>query len=313
MSLGDMIRRTDSRDLIFELRPGVRGRFLGTPLKINSQGFRGRPVTERPAERALRIVGIGDSIAFGWAVSEKDTFLSYLERRFRREHPGAPPLQVINLAVPGYNTHQEVETFVTKGLSYDPDVVVVYLCGNDDQLPNFIWRRDPYTLRSSYLIDLVRERLRWAMAAPRSSNLRHTARQQSGQRGTTRSNDPDQVPSFFRHMVGMDAVVHALSRLARVAGDRGIPVVYAGWRSELEDRIRPTARALGFTVVDGIPERTRRFLEASGRSYDSLLVSPTDGHPNREFHALIGAGIYEEAIRPWYDARAPRRDDIHTP
>jgi hypothetical protein len=129
MSLGDMIRRTDSRDLIFELRPGVRGRFLGTPLKINSQGFRGRPVTERPAERALRIVGIGDSIAFGWGISEKDTFLSYLERRFRREHPGAPPLQVINLAVPGYNTHQEVETFVTKGLSYDPDVVVVSLEG----------------------------------------------------------------------------------------------------------------------------------------------------------------------------------------
>jgi hypothetical protein len=60
--------------------------------------------------------------------------------------------------VPGYNTHQEVETFVTKGLSYDPDVVVMYLWGNDDQLPNFIWKRDPYTLRSSYLIDFVRDR-----------------------------------------------------------------------------------------------------------------------------------------------------------
>lgn len=183
MSLGDMIRRTDRRDLIFELRPGVRGRFMGTPLKINSQGFRGRPVAEGPAEGALRIVGIGDSIAFGWGVTEKDTFLSYLERRFRREHPGVPPLRVINLAVPGYNTHQEVETFVTKGLSYRPDVVVVYLCGNDDQLPNFIWKRDPYTLRSSYLVDLVRERLRWATAAPRSSSLRHTARQ-SGQRAS---------------------------------------------------------------------------------------------------------------------------------
>jgi hypothetical protein len=59
-------------------------------------------------------------------------------------------------------------------------------------------------------------------------------------------------------------------------------------------------------VVDGIEARTRRFLDASRREYASLVLSPADGHPNREFHALIGAGIYEEALLPWYREQTKR-------
>src|SRR5262245_22241221 len=74
LTLGDIIQRTDSRDLLYELRPGLRARFMGVPVKINAHGFRGRDVTELPAHGTLRIVAIGDSMAFGWGVPERHTF-----------------------------------------------------------------------------------------------------------------------------------------------------------------------------------------------------------------------------------------------
>jgi len=302
LALGDIIRRARSRDLAYELRPGVRGTFMDAALKINSHGFRGPSVPEVPRDGAIRVVGIGDSMAFGWGVDDKDTFLMYLKRRFHRDYPNAPPLEIVNLAVPGYNTNQEVEAFLTKGLTYQPHLVVLYLCGNDDQLPNFVWKRDPYTLRRSYLFDFLSERWALLTAGTISSSLRHTSKVSDG-RAMLRSIDPSRVPRFYRRMVGIDSVVRALARLQSITHARGIPVIYAGWRSDLDDRIVPVARSLGFTMVDGVPARTQRFLDASGRTYQSLLVSPSDGHPNREFHALIGAAIYEEAFLPWYRAR----------
>jgi len=299
LSLGDIIRRSDSRDLLYELRTGLRGRFMGVPVKINAHGFRGRDVADRPAPDRLRIVAIGDSMAFGWGVPEQDTFLSYMARRFRREHTAGPRLEIVNLGVPGYNTHQEVAAFATKGLAFHPDLVVVYLCGNDDQLPNFVWRRDPFTLTRSYLFDFVHERLPWPGSARLPPSLAHTGRNVA--RRTVRSSDPEDVPPFFRRMVGEGAVVQGLRELDRLTRARGIPVVFAGWKSTLEERMRPVARSLGFRVVEGIPERTREFLESNGRTYESLVIA--DGHPNRDFHALIGAGFYEEAILPWYEAR----------
>jgi hypothetical protein len=262
-----------------------------------------------PPNGAIRIVGIGDSITFGWGVNERETFLTYLRGRFRREHPDGPPLEIINLAVPGYNAYQEVEAFIAKGLAYHPNLVVVFLCGNDDQLPNFVWRRDPYTIRRSYLADFVSERWARLTTGTISPNLQHTRRLGGG---TSRSNDPSRVPRFYRHMVGIEAVARALTRLARVTVERGISVVYVGWESDLNDRIRPIARSLGFIVVDGIAARTQRFLDAGSREYASLLVSSTDRHPNAELHALIGAGIYEEALLPWYREHVERQHLAHS-
>jgi lysophospholipase L1-like esterase len=89
----------------------------------NSLGYRDREhaVTKPPG--VYRIVVIGDSIAAGLHVERnEDIFPPVLEHILNAHGLRA---EVINLAVSGYNTQQEVETLKEKGLQYHPDLVVL--------------------------------------------------------------------------------------------------------------------------------------------------------------------------------------------
>ncbi len=89
----------------------------------NSLGYRDRehPVAKPPG--VYRIVVLGDSVAAGLHVERNaDIFPPLLEQLLNQHGLHA---EVINLAVSGYNTQQEVETLREKGLRYHPDLVLV--------------------------------------------------------------------------------------------------------------------------------------------------------------------------------------------
>jgi lysophospholipase L1-like esterase len=89
----------------------------------NSLGFRDREHAVAKPAGVYRIVVLGDSIAAGLHVERnEDVFPPILERLLVR---GGLSAEVINLAVSGYNTQQEVEMLREKGLQYHPDLVVV--------------------------------------------------------------------------------------------------------------------------------------------------------------------------------------------
>ncbi len=89
----------------------------------NSQGYRDREHTVAKPAGVYRIVVIGDSVAAGLHVERnQDIFPPILEQLLGQRGLRA---EVINLAVSGYNTQQEVETLREKGLRYHPDLVIV--------------------------------------------------------------------------------------------------------------------------------------------------------------------------------------------
>src|SRR6202166_1627846 len=89
----------------------------------NSLGFRDREHAVAKPEGVYRIVVLGDSIAAGLHVERnEDVFPPILERLLVQ---GGLRGEVINLAVSGYNTQQQVEMLREKGLRYHPDLVVV--------------------------------------------------------------------------------------------------------------------------------------------------------------------------------------------
>ena len=89
----------------------------------NSLGFRDREHAVAKPAGVYRIVVLGDSIAAGLHVERnEDVFPPILERLLVQDGMSA---EVINLAVSGYNTQQEVEMLREKGLQYHPDLVVV--------------------------------------------------------------------------------------------------------------------------------------------------------------------------------------------
>jgi lysophospholipase L1-like esterase len=89
----------------------------------NSLGYRDREHSLAKPAGTYRIVVIGDSVAAGLHVERnEDIFAPLLEQQLNRAGLHA---EVINLAVSGYNTQQEVETLRDKGLAYHPDLVLL--------------------------------------------------------------------------------------------------------------------------------------------------------------------------------------------
>ena len=113
--------------LRYEPRPGSPG--------VNAYGIRDRDYDlEKPAG-GLRLMVIGDSIGYGFcndheSIALDDLFMKQLERNLRQQSD--VPIDVINLCVSGYDTVQEVEFLVEKGLAFKPDIVLVSYCLNDD-------------------------------------------------------------------------------------------------------------------------------------------------------------------------------------
>ena len=154
VSLRGLVQPSPNDRIVYQLKPGLRATFIGVPVTINRAGFREREVEPTKQPGTFRIVGLGDSVMFGWGVPVEATYLRVLEDLLQRR--GDPSrYEILNFAVPGYNSVMEVETFRSVAGSYAPDLVLVGYVSNDDQLPNFMQRsalRWPSTL---YLYNLL--------------------------------------------------------------------------------------------------------------------------------------------------------------
>jgi GDSL-like Lipase/Acylhydrolase family len=105
-------------------RKSFRMVYDGKVTTINAQGYRGAELPPVKA-RALRVVLLGDSIAFGLEVGDDETFGAVLSSR-RHE------VEVANLAVQGYDPGQELLRLEREGLPLKPDVVILSLCVSND-------------------------------------------------------------------------------------------------------------------------------------------------------------------------------------
>lgn len=170
------------------LKPDIKDLpvFDGKILNSNSKGVRGKTEYEyqrTPGKR--RIVVLGDSFTFGEEVSDDETYSHDLESALRST-------EVLNLGVQGYGHDQMLLYLREEGLKYHPDVVIVGFTYLDiyrnlwtffayakpkfrlvsDSLkltnvpvptPDQVLAREPYRLKSFDLMEIVREKLRWAL------------------------------------------------------------------------------------------------------------------------------------------------------
>jgi hypothetical protein len=106
-------------------RPGAVAPMGGGRVSLNARGYRGRPLTLPKTGDRTRVVVLGDSVAFGYGVSDEQTFPHLLDVRDNG-------IEVDNLAVPGYGPGQELLVLLHDGLRQDPDVVVLAFCLRND-------------------------------------------------------------------------------------------------------------------------------------------------------------------------------------
>jgi len=159
-------RLSDNPLIGYELVPNYRS-FRGGEMtdfkgKSNSLGFRDREHAVEKPDGVYRVIVIGDSVAQGFGLEDDDEmFSAVMERELLAAGCNA---EVLNFAVSGYNTQQEVETLKAKGLRYDPDMVVVAYCLND-------WRQS-----CGYIMDhLLAEESKHRVSAGIMSRLKFSA------------------------------------------------------------------------------------------------------------------------------------------
>jgi hypothetical protein len=107
------------------------GWFAGVPVHINNLGFRDpRNYELKKGPRTFRIVTLGDSVTFGHSSVYEHTYPYLLEQRLKKWRRDVD-WQVWNVAVPGYNTSQELAHLKEIGPAFKPDLVVVGFFEND--------------------------------------------------------------------------------------------------------------------------------------------------------------------------------------
>jgi lysophospholipase L1-like esterase len=288
-TLGQMVFLSDDPHIVYELIPNVTATFQGQECAINAEGHRDGP-WPAPARTpdSLRIVGIGDSVMFGWGVRAEDSFLSVLQRSLAAALPGTR-VEVLNTGVPGYNTAMEVTAFERQALRYRPDVVILDYVGNDTDLPNLIASQsDPFDLGHSFAWDLVRKLFgRW-------SRWSDSPLQGAPFAGDRFESDPDRVPPAYRDMVGEAGVERAMVRLHDLAQAHAFHVVVTT-HLEAPAFVHRICERLGWPLEENTPS-VRRYMAAHAiPPTDYLhceLTLPGDPHPSAAGHRLFAATIF---------------------
>lgn len=267
-------RASADATLVYELTPGAKGERDGVAIAINSAGFRDDDFPA-PAPEGMRIVVLGDSVAWGWGVPMEEAFPQVLEARLRAldTEPYASSV-VYNLSVDGYSTPQEVRLLETRGLALAPDLVVVSYVLNDPDIADgglaaHFGRRIEVLEIAKRVLRSARDRFR---DLPDEYHHRVHARYR------------EQVEADFR-------------RLGEIARERHVPVVVAvtpvfrfdppyPWQ-DLNDRIRGLCERNGLLFLDLRPAFDGLDLREHGVDL---------WHPTAKGHAVIAQALADFVV-----------------
>ena len=141
--LREIVEPSRHPGVIYELRRNVETCFEQVPVALNSQRVRrdSKVTTPKPVD-TFRVLALGDSHAFGWAIPEDATVAAQLEDALGRLTDST--VEVVNAGVPGYSAYQEASWLEAYGPDLELDCVIVLFVANDMGLPHFLLQpREP--------------------------------------------------------------------------------------------------------------------------------------------------------------------------
>jgi lysophospholipase L1-like esterase len=304
------VRYQVSSTLGFRMQPNQVGFTADKPLRTNALGLRGPNWSTERTPGVRRVLVLGDSIAFGHGVALEDTFPQKLEQSLN-DASGRGSTEVINAAVPAYNTQQEVTYFLQEGVGFQPDVTVLALYWNDISAKTGVtadaegrlvddatpanpgrfsrWAETPQGFaarnilkRSSFLYFVV-DRFRYLRAGTSRSTPKQAAMQESVLTGTPHpavSAGWDDIEKHLRILADECRTRH----IELVVAILPMPQLLSGQypHAQYPSRVLSMCERIGVRCLDLHPAFARNF-----NGHGSLFI-PYDGdHPNEHGHRII--------------------------
>lgn len=101
-------------------------------INTNQHGLRGGNFSIDKPLNQIRILGLGDSVTYGMRVPDyKDTYSYCLEAELNYDSQLSQEVRVINAGVSGYSSYQGLRYLEKKGLTFNPDLIIVSFGYND--------------------------------------------------------------------------------------------------------------------------------------------------------------------------------------
>lgn len=274
---GSAIKRLSARPgLRYELIPGgYSPDYIGVPVAVNRLGLRDREIAVPKPEGTVRILGVGDSVTFGYGVRLEETFLKVLEDRLNAK-AGAVRYEVVNAGVEECGFDGYYHILRARAPTLEPDLVLVGIVLNDIQRYGDLER--PPRLAGATLEPGVARQLHGALLRRSQLYLAavHGARSLLYRLHVLDVSDLYGSPLRAVQPAGQplarawESSLDVLERLVALARAQGVPIVLAVFPVEVQldaAAIERYRRDFGVTVpaqaLDGEPQRRLRAFGAA--------------------------------------------------
>lgn len=250
---------------------------------LNTLGCRDKEWSAKKPNGVRRIVFLGDSFTYGWGVEDPALrFSDLIQARFRTV--GAP-VEVMNVAKPGWGTGDEVQPLMDMVEVFHADEIV--LCHVPNDIERLLPRSDDFdpirppaptwlNLDSSPLLDFLYRRI----YLPRVPTVRHYH---------------DWLAEGYSDPIIWKKQCDLFDRMVELCRERGVILRVAllpflrtqGTKFDqvkIHSQIREYFEGQKVPVVDLLPE-------IQGQSAQQLVVNSMDPHPNEEAHAIFAKAI----------------------
>ncbi|MCE5230257.1 SGNH/GDSL hydrolase family protein [bacterium] len=288
VTLSQLLRTDPDPKIVYRFKEGARGTFRKSTVSINALGLRDDEVEKIKPPKTIRILGLGDSTLWGWAVNSEETYIELLEDEMNWMLDGKGRVEAINSGVPGYMAVQEVETLKLLAPAIQPDAVFIQYDLNDAQVPTFMLDED-IVLQPNFLFSR-QVYLLWLPTFMRGRDATEQVLKFLG-----RELKPGKR---FSVLEGWPVLENSYRELAVWCRQRNIPnwvvlpanEVFPYWPDKMSDekydKIKKLCGQIGMPVIDTLPI-TQKWAVKRHIGAADMAVSPGDWHPTPERHALM--------------------------
>lgn len=261
--------------------PGQSGIYMGVPVTINSHGWRDKEYPLEKPSNVIRIMMLGDSLAFGWGAPPDGITSNILEDRLNAPYDHTR-YEVLNTGIGNSNTAMQTAYFLHTGYQFQPDIVVLnYFINDAEPTPT---RKDSFLIENLYSAVYLAGRI----DIVKRMYLGHS-----------------DWKTYYQHLYqpqapGWLATQKAIAQLAQFCQDRGIALLIAHY-PELHELAPYPFENVQHLLIEQAHKHALPFVDllpsVAGEEPSTLWVTPTDAHPNGKAGTRFAEALQQALVQ----------------